>query len=231
MTEPTPMVLVVEDEPQMRKFVRITLESHDYRVVEAATADEGIHRAAEYTPDAVLLDLGLPDVDGATVIERIREWSAMPILVISARGQEESKVRALDGGADDYLTKPFGAAELLARLRVALRHAARSREAPSAVVRIGDEITIDLVKRVVTCRGEEVHLTPIEYKLLTTLSKHAGMVMTHRQLLDQVWGPGHAHQMQYLRVYMTQLRHKLELDPARPKYLLTEPGIGYRLRA
>ena len=230
MSETKPLVLVVEDEPQMRKFVRITLESHDYRVVEAATGDEGIHRAAEYTPDAVLLDLGLPDMDGTKVIERIREWSATPILVISARGQEESKVRALDGGADDYLTKPFGAAELLARLRVALRHAAQSREAPGAVVRIGDEIEIDLVKRVVRCRGEEVHLTPIEYKLLTTLSKHAGMVMTHKQLLDQVWGPGHAHQMQYLRVYMTQLRHKLELDPARPKYLLTEPGIGYRLK-
>ncbi len=232
MTEPTPpLILVVEDEPQMRKFVRITLESHDYRVVEAATGDEGIRRAAEHTPDAVLLDLGLPDVDGTKVIERIREWSTMPILIISARGQEESKVRALDGGADDYLTKPFGAAELMARVRVALRHAARSREAPSAIVRIGDEIEIDLVKRIVRCRGEEVHLTPIEYKLLTLLSKHAGMVMTHKQLLDQVWGPGHAHQMQYLRVYMTQLRHKLELDPARPKYLLTEPGIGYRLRA
>lgn len=230
MTEPKPLVLVVEDEPQMRKFVRITLESHDYRVVEAETADEGLRRATEYTPDAVLLDLGLPDMDGSKVIERVREWSATPILVISARGQEESKVRALDGGADDYLTKPFGAAELLARLRVALRHAARSRETQSAVVRIGDDIEVDLVKRVVRCRGEEVHLTPIEYKLLTTLSKHAGMVMTHRQLLDQVWGPGHAHQMQYLRVYMTQLRHKLELDPARPKYLLTEPGIGYRLR-
>jgi two-component system KDP operon response regulator KdpE len=231
MTESRPLVLVVEDEPQMRKFVRIALESHDYRVVEAATGDEGIRRAAEHTPDAVLLDLGLPDMDGTKVTERIREWSTTPILVISARGQEESKVRALDGGADDYLTKPFGAAELLARLRVALRHAARSHEAPTAVVRIGDEIEIDLVKRIVRCRGDEVHLTPIEYKLLTALSKHAGMVMTHRQLLDQVWGPGHAHQMQYLRVYMTQLRHKLELDPARPKYLLTEPGIGYRLRA
>jgi two-component system KDP operon response regulator KdpE len=231
MTEPKPLVLVVEDEPQMRKFVRIALESHEYRVVEAATGDEGIRRAAEHTPDAILLDLGLPDMDGSKVTERIREWSATPILVISARGQEESKVRALDGGADDYITKPFGAAELMARLRVALRHAARSHEAPTGIVRIGDDVEIDLVKRIVRCRGDEVHLTPIEYKLLTTLSKHAGMVMTHRQLLDQVWGPGHAHQMQYLRVYMTQLRHKLELDPARPKYLLTEPGIGYRLRA
>jgi two-component system KDP operon response regulator KdpE len=231
VTEAKPLVLVVDDEPQMRKFVRIALESHDYRVVEAATGDEGIRRATAHSPDAVLLDLGLPDVDGTTVTERIREWSTMPILIISARGQEENKVRALDGGADDYLTKPFGAAELMARLRVALRHAARSREAPTGIVRIGDDVEIDLVKRVVRCRGDEVHLTPIEYKLLTTLSKHAGMVMTHRQLLDQVWGPGHAHQMQYLRVYMTQLRHKLEVDPARPKYFLTEPGIGYRLRA
>jgi two-component system KDP operon response regulator KdpE len=224
-------VLVVEDEPQMRKFVRIALESHDYRVVEASTGAEAIRLAADHAPDAVLLDLGLPDMDGTKVTERIREWSAIPIIVISARGQEDSKVKALDGGADDYLTKPFGAAELMARLRVALRHASRSREPPSAVVRIGDEVEIDLVKRLVHVRGEETHLTPIEYKLLTTLANHVGMVMTHRQLLEQVWGPGHAHQMQYLRVYMTQLRHKIEATPARPKYLLTEPGIGYRLKA
>jgi two-component system KDP operon response regulator KdpE len=231
MTEAKPLVLVVEDEPQMRKFVRIALESNDYRVVEAASGAEAIRLAADHAPDAVLLDLGLPDMDGTKVTERVREWSAVPIIVISARGQEDSKVKALDGGADDYLTKPFGAAELMARLRVALRHASRSREPPSAVVRIGDEVEIDLVKRLVHVRGEETHLTPIEYKLLTTLAKHVGMVMTHRQLLEQVWGPGHAHQMQYLRVYMTQLRHKIEATPARPKYLLTEPGIGYRLKA
>jgi two-component system KDP operon response regulator KdpE len=231
MTEPTPLVLVVEDEPQMRKFVRIALESHGYRVVEAATAAEGILQATAYTPDAMLLDLGLPDMDGLEVTKRLREWSAVPILVISARGNEESKVKALDGGADDYLTKPFGAGELMARLRVALRHAAQSRETPSTVVRVSDDVEIDLVKRVVRARGEEVHLTPIEYKLLVALVKHAGMVMTHRQLLEQVWGPGHAHQMQYLRVYMTQLRHKLESNPARPKFLVTEPGIGYRLKA
>jgi two-component system KDP operon response regulator KdpE len=225
------LVLVVEDEPQMRKFVRIALESHDYRVVEAGTAAEGIQQATAYTPDAVLLDLGLPDMDGTEVTRRLREWSAVPILVISARGQEESKVRALDGGADDYLTKPFGAAELMARLRVALRHASRAGQAPTNVVRAGEDVEVDLAKRVVRVRGEEVHLTPIEYKLLVALIKHAGMVMTHRQLLDQVWGPGHAHQMQYLRVYMTQLRHKLERNPARPKVLLTEPGIGYRLKS
>jgi two-component system KDP operon response regulator KdpE len=230
MSETKALVLVVEDEPQMRKFVRISLESHGYRVVEAAAAAEGVQQATAYTPDLVLLDLGLPDGDGVGVIRRVREWSNVPILVISARGQEESKVKALDEGADDYLTKPFGAGELMARMRVALRHAARSREVVSEVVRIGDDIEVDLIKRLVHVRGEEVHLTPIEYKLLTALVKHAGMVMTHRQLLEQVWGPGHAHQMQYLRVYMTQLRHKLEEAPARPKYLVTEPGVGYRLK-
>jgi two-component system KDP operon response regulator KdpE len=230
MSDSKPLVLVVEDEPQMRKFVRIALESHDYRVVEAATGEEAMRQASAYTPDAVLLDLGLPDMDGLEVTRRLREWSTVPIVIISARGQEDSKVRALDGGADDYITKPFGAAELMARLRVALRHAAQSKDAPTALVRIGEDVEVDLVKRVVRVRGAEVHLTPIEYKLLTTLAKHAGMVMTHRQLLEQVWGPGHAHQMQYLRVYMTQLRHKLEQQPARPRYLVTEPGIGYRLK-
>lgn len=230
MSEVKATVLVVEDDAQMRKFVRIALESHDYRVVEARSGDEALRQASAYTPDAVLLDLGLPDMDGLAVAKRLREWTAVPILVISARGQEDVKVQALDGGADDYLTKPFGTAELLARLRVALRHAARSHEAPNALVQIGPDVEVDLVKRQVRVRGAEVHLTPIEYKLLTALAKHAGMVVTHRQLLEQVWGPGHAHQMQYLRVYMTQLRHKLEQHPARPRYLVTEPGIGYRLK-
>jgi two-component system KDP operon response regulator KdpE len=231
MTDTKPLVLVVEDEPQMRKFVRIALVSHDYRVLEAASAAEGIQQASVHTPDLVLLDLGLPDGDGMDVTRRLREWSPVPILVISARGQEDSKVKALDEGADDYLTKPFGAAELLARIRVALRHAARSRETASAVVNIGEDVRVDLAKRLVLVRGEEVHLTPIEYKLLVELVKHAGMVVTHRHLLERVWGPGHGHQMQYLRVYMTQLRHKLEQDPARPKFLVTEPGVGYRLKA
>jgi two-component system KDP operon response regulator KdpE len=230
MSDTQSTVLLVEDEKQMRKLVTISLKANDYDVIEAETAEEGVKQAASYTPDLVLLDLGLPDTDGFSVIKRIREWSKMPIIVISASGQEEKKVRALDEGADDYLTKPFGAAELLARIRVALRHAARGPDS-SSVVKIGDdEIEVDLVKRVVRVRGAEVHLTPIEYKLLTTLAKHAGMVMTHRHLLEQVWGPGHAHQMQYLRVYMTQLRHKLESNPARPRYLLTEPGVGYRLK-
>jgi two-component system KDP operon response regulator KdpE len=222
-------VLLIEDEKQMRKLVTISLRSNDYDVIEAETGEDGLKQAAAYTPDLVLLDLGLPDMDGLTVLERIREWSVTPIIVISAAGQEERKVRALDGGADDYLTKPFGAAELLARIRVALRHAARGPDS-SSVVRIGEDVEVDLVRRIVRVGGSEVHLTPIEYKLLTTLAKHAGMVMTHRQLLEQVWGPGHAHQMQYLRVYMTQLRHKLEKNPAHPRYLLTEPGVGYRIK-
>jgi two-component system KDP operon response regulator KdpE len=213
-TEQKPLVLVVEDEPQMRKFVKIALESSGHRVVEAGTTQEGIQQAVSYAPDLVLLDLGLPDGDGMDVVRRVREWSAMPILVISARGQEESKVRALDEGADDYLTKPFGAPELLARIRVALRHAARVNDTPSPAVTIGDEIKIDLVKRVVMVRDEEVHLTPIEYKLLVALVKHAGMVLTHRQLLEQVWGPGHANETQYLRVYMGQLRHRSAVTSA-----------------
>jgi two-component system KDP operon response regulator KdpE len=224
------VVLIVDDEPQMRKFVRITLVANGYGVIEASTAAEGIQRAATHTPDLVLLDLGLPDADGSEVIRRIREWSTVPVIVISARGKEESKVLALDEGADDYVTKPFGAAELMARVRVALRHAARIAGTPESVVEIGKGVRVDLVRRVVEVQGQEVHLTPIEYKLLTLLVKHAGMVLTHRQLLEQVWGPGHAHQMQYLRVYMTQLRHKLEQEPARPKYFVTEPGVGYRLR-
>jgi two-component system KDP operon response regulator KdpE len=228
MTEIAPVVLVVEDEAQMRTFVRIALESHGFQMLEAPTAAEGIRQARAYTPDLVLLDLGLPDADGSTVTQRIREYSSVPILVISARGSEESKVKALDEGADDYLTKPFGAGELMARIRVALRKAA-SRDT-QAVVRIGDDILVDLGRRAVTLRGEEVHLTPIEFKLLATLVRHAGNVQTHHQLLEQVWGPGHENQMQYLRVYMTQLRHKLEREPARPRYLLTETGIGYRLR-
>ncbi len=228
MTEVAPVVLVVEDEAQMRTFVRIALESNGFQMLEAPTAAEGIRQARAYSPDLVLLDLGLPDLDGSKVTQRIREYSSVPILVISARGSEESKVKALDEGADDYLTKPFGAAELMARIRVALRKAA-TRDT-QAVVRIGDDILVDLARRSVTLRGEEVHLTPIEFKLLATLVRHAGNVQTHHQLLEQVWGPGHENQMQYLRVYMTQLRHKLEREPARPRYLLTETGIGYRLR-
>jgi two-component system KDP operon response regulator KdpE len=225
-----PLVLVIDDEPQMRRFVRLALSSRGYRILEAATGNEGLQQATAYTPDVVLLDLGLPDLDGIEIVKSLRVWSATPILVISARGHEDAKVAALDAGADDYLTKPFGASELTARIRVALRHAALMRDTTTTVVSIGKEISLDLAKRVVTKRGEELHLTQTEYKLLVALVKHAGMVMTHRHLLEQVWGPGHAEQVQYLRVYMTQLRHKLEDDPAQPRHLLTELRVGYRLK-
>lgn len=230
MTDAPPTVLVIEDEEKMRTFVNIALSAYGYRMLEAATAADGIRRAVKHRPDLVLLDLGLPDVDGSEVTRRIREWSRVPILVISARGREEHKVKALDEGADDYLTKPFGAAELMARIRVALRNASYARGTRPSVVLLGNDVRIDLEARVVTVRGAEVHLTPIEFKLLTALIRHAGTVVTHSHLLAEIWGPGHEQQSQYLRVYMTQLRHKLEKQPARPQYFLTEPGIGYRLR-
>ena len=230
MTDASPLVLVVEDETDMRTFVRIALAAHGYRAIEARTAAEGIRLASKSRPDIVLLDLGLPDADGSEVTRRIREWSTVPILVISARGREAAKVKALDEGADDYMTKPFGAAEMMARIRVALRNAARSRTVATDVVQIGDDVRVDLVGHSVTVRGEEVHLTPIEFNLLSTLIRNAGRILTHRDLLEAVWGPGHEDETQYLRVYMTHLRHKLERKPAQPKYLMTEVGIGYRLR-
>jgi two-component system, OmpR family, KDP operon response regulator KdpE len=223
------LILLIEDEPQMRRFLRITLESHGYRFVEAGTAQEGLMQASMRNPDVVLLDLGLPDLDGLEVTERLREWTQTPIIVISAREQEQDKVKALDAGADDYLTKPFSAGELMARVRVALRHALRLRSGQSEPVFAQAGLRVDLAARRVFVRDNEIHLTPIEYKLLTTLIRHAGKVVTHRQLLLEVWGPGQASEVQYLRVYMTQLRHKLEEDPARPRFLLNEPGVGYRL--
>lgn len=228
MSEPTPTVLVIEDEAQMRRFLRASLTGNGYQVFEAETGAEGLTQAAQRNPDLVLLDLGLPDQDGLTVTERLRDWAKMPIIVISARGKEEDKVRALDAGADDYLTKPFGIGELLARLRVALRHAVRT-ESGASEFHVGD-VKVDLARRQVTKAGAEVHLTPIEFKLLTTLIKYEGKVITHRQLLKEVWGPGSGEQTQYLRVYMGQLRHKLEQNPSRPQFLTTEPGVGYRLK-
>jgi two-component system, OmpR family, KDP operon response regulator KdpE len=228
MTEPLPSVLIVEDEPQMRRFLRASLGSNGYQVYEAETGEEGIRQAAARTPDVILLDLGLPDHDGLVITQRLREWATTPIIVISARGKEEDKIQALDAGADDYLTKPFGVGELLARLRVALRHAARG-DTGSTQYLMGS-VKIDLVRRQVLKDDVEVHLTPIEYKLLGALIKHAGRVITHRQLLKEVWGPGSSEQTQYLRVYMGQLRHKLEQNPSHPRYLTTEPGVGYRLR-
>ena len=230
MTEPAPLVLIVEDEPPMRRFLRATLAGRGYRLVEAETGAEALTQAAAYNPDVVLLDLGLPDMDGIEVTRRLREWSAAPVVVLSARGREADKVDALDAGADDYLTKPFGAGELLARIRVALRHAAQlGQGAPDPVFECS-EIRVDLGRRQVTKGGAEVHLTPIEYKLLTTLIRHADKVITHRLLLKEVWGPNAASQTHYLRVYMAQLRRKLEDDPARPRHLVTESGVGYRLK-
>ncbi len=229
MTEHSPLILLVEDEPQLRRFLRPMLRAQNYRVVEAETAREGVALAHSHNPDVVLLDLGLPDGDGVEVTRQIRVWSPVPIIVISARGKEQDKVGALDAGADDYLIKPFGSAELLARLRVALRHAARgSLATPEAVHSFGD-VRVDLARRTVHRAGVEVHLTPHEYKLLVTLIHNAGKVVTHRQLLREVWGPG-AQENHYLRVYMGQLRQKLEDDPARPRWLATDAGVGYRLR-
>jgi two-component system KDP operon response regulator KdpE len=225
------VVLVVEDEPQVMRFLRATLPAHGYRLVEAATGAQGLVEAGTRAPDLVLLDLGLPDLDGVEVTRRLREWSTAPIIVLSARGQEKDKIEALDAGADDYLTKPFGMGELLARMRVALRNAARLVSLGSEPVFELEDLRVDLASRKVAVGGRDVHLTRTEYNLLATLVKHAGKVVTHRQLLRAVWGPGAANESHYLRVYMGQLRHKLEADPARPRYLETEIGVGYRLRA
>jgi two-component system KDP operon response regulator KdpE len=220
--------LIIEDEVQMRRFLRASLTSNGYQVAETDTAEAGLAQAAARNPELVLLDLGLPDEDGLVVTQRLREWTKTPIIVISARGREEDKIQALDAGADDYLTKPFGVGELLARIRVALRNAARG-ELGSSQFSVGP-LKVDLVRRQVLVDDKEVHLTPIEYKLLATLVKHAGRVITHRQLLREVWGPNSSDQTQYLRVYMGQLRHKLEANPSRPQFLTTEPGVGYRLK-
>ncbi len=226
---PDPVVVLIEDEPQIRRFLRATLTGQGYRLFEAASGADGLVEVNSRQPDVVVVDLGLPDMDGLEVIRRLREWSAVPIIVLSARGQERDKVTALDAGADDYVSKPFGAGELLARVRVALRHTAgASHEADEAAFKVA-ELQVDLLRRRVFLGAREIHLTPIEYKLLTTLVKHAGKVVTHQQLLREVWGPTHTEQGHYVRVYMAHLRHKLEAEPARPRYLLTEPGVGYRL--
>ena len=225
-----PLLLLIEDEPQMRRFLRATLKAHGYQVVETGTAREGLVQAAGRNPELILLDLGLPDLDGLEVVRTIRRSARTPVIVLSARGQEQDKVAALDLGADDYLTKPFGASELLARIRVALRRSALPPGAlPEPVFQTG-ELRVDLVRRQVFRGEEEAHLTPTEYRLLAALIRHAGRVSTHRQLLEEVWGANYADQSHYLRVYMAQLRHKLERDPTRPRLLTTEPGVGYRLR-
>jgi two-component system, OmpR family, KDP operon response regulator KdpE len=231
MTTPGPLVLVIEDEPQMLRFLRASLAGHGYRLVESVTGTDGLTQAAARSPDVILLDLGLPDTDGLDVTRRLREWTTTPVIVLSARGREQDKIGALDAGADDYLTKPFGVGELLARIRVALRHAATAGGGQGEPSFTSGDLIVDFERRRVLVGGQEVHLTPIEYKLLTTLIRSAGKVVTHRQLLKEVWGPPYADRPQYLRVYMGQLRQKLEPEPARPRYLLTEPGVGYRLKS
>lgn len=227
-TDKTP-VLVIEDEAPIRCFLRAYLESQGFRLIEAESGEEGLGLAASHQPALILLDLGLPGMDGLDVIRRIREWTATPILVLSARGKEQDKIDALDAGADDYLIKPFGVGELAARMRVALRHALGSGQAsPDPVFACGG-LSVDLAARRVRVEGREVHLTPIEFKLLAFLVRHAGKVVTHRQLLKEVWGSTREDQSHYPRIYVHQLRHKIEPDPARPRFLRTETGIGYRL--
>jgi len=228
MSNAEPLILLIEDEPPVHKFLGASLPAHGFRLIGVDNGKDGLARAADYNPDVVLLDLGLPDMDGLNVTRRLREWSNVPIIVLSARGQEKDKIAALDAGADDYLTKPFSTGELLARIRVALRHASRlSDNSPQPVFIVG-ALRVDLAGRHVFVGEQEVHLTPIEYKLLTVLVRYAGKVMTHQQLLKEVWGPHHTQDTHYLRVHLAQLRRKIEPDPAQPRYLLTETGVGYR---
>ena len=219
-------VLVIDDEVQIRRLLRVSLEAHGYRVFEASTGKDGITEAAQRHPDVVLLDLGLPDMDGVAVLKRLREWSSVPVVVLSVRDGEEDKIAALDNGGDDYITKPFSTGELLARLRVVQRHARPTSE--MAIFRSGD-LEMDLTARVVQVKGKEVKLTATEYSLLRLFVQHAGKVLTHRQLLREVWGPNYVEQTHYLRVYIAHLRDKLESEPAKPRLIVTEPGVGYRL--
>ena len=225
--DPSPHhLLIIEDEAPIRRFLRASLTGEGYRVSEADSGEEGLRAAASQPPDLVILDLGLPDLDGQEVLRRLREWYTAPVLVLSARDQEPQKIAALDHGADDYITKPFGVGELLARIRTALRHA--HRVGPEATTLALGDLRVDLAARLVHRQGQEVHLTPLEYKLLVTMLKQAGKVLTHRYLLREVWGPHSSQENHYLRVFVASLRRKLEEDPARPRYLLTEQGVGYR---
>jgi two-component system KDP operon response regulator KdpE len=227
MSEPHPVVVLIEDEPQIRRFLRAVLPSQGIELFEAETGEQGLVEVGVRRPDVVILDLGQPDIGGVEVVRRLREWSEVPVIVLSARTDEADKIAALDAGADDYLTKPFGVGELLARLRVAMRRATRAED--GAQLFTAGPIKVDLSARRVEVSGKSVHLTPIEYRLLALLVKHAGKVLTHRHLLKEVWGPSHVDDSHYLRIYMAQLRRKLEDDPTQPRYLITEPGVGYRL--
>ncbi|HZL33699.1 MAG TPA: response regulator [Tepidisphaeraceae bacterium] len=231
MPDNGPLILVIEDDPSIQKFLRLTLEAQGCRIVASTTGKDGLLQAASRSPDLLILDLGLPDMDGVEVVKRLREWSTAPVIVVSARGKEQDKIVALDAGADDYLTKPFAVGELMARVRVALRHAAIAHSGTGESVFVVGQLKVDLLHRRVSVADAEVRLTPNEFKLLAAMVKHAGMVMTHRQLLKEVWGPGSGNETHYLRVYVNQLRQKLEPDPTRPKYILTEPAVGYRLLA
>lgn len=228
MTHAMHQILVVEDEPEIRRALRILFQADNYRVVEAATAARAIVEARAHKPDLLLVDLGLPDSDGLTVIRRAREWSPVPIVVLSARTMERQKIAALDAGADDYVTKPYSAAELLARVRAVLRRNVRN-EAAALLVHLG-EVRIDLAQRIAYGTGGEIHLTPLEYRVLECLARQAGFIVTQNQLLREVWGPGRLDDTRNLRVCIKNLRHKLEPDPRLPRYLITETGIGYRLR-
>jgi two-component system KDP operon response regulator KdpE len=230
MSSSEPLVLVIEDEAPIRRFLKVSLTDHGYQFREALNGKEGISKVASDKPDLIILDLGLPDMDGIEVVKELREWTTTPIIILSARGQEEDKVDALDAGADDYLTKPFGVSELLARLRVALRNATRTVNQSQESEFVFGQVRVDLARRQVFRDGAEVHLTRIEYKLLTTLIRYAGKVVTHNQLLREIWGQGYSDESHYLRVYMTHLRRKLETDSAHPQFLITEAGVGYRLK-
>jgi len=230
VTNLNPVIVLIEDDSPIRRFLRTGLRTQDFTIYEAATGKQGIIEAEVRKPDLIILDLGLPDMDGVEVIKAIRTWSSVPIIILSARSNEQNKIEALDAGADDYLTKPFGFGELLARIRVALRHSTQSGAATNPEVFVSGDLTIDLHNRVVTVAGEEIHLTPIQYRLLKVLIKYPGKVLTHQQILKEVWGPSYQESAHYLRIYMSQLRQKLESDPTQPKYLLTESGVGYRFK-
>lgn len=234
MTETTAApatLLLIEDDPAIRRLIQAGLGESSMRVLEASTASEGIEMAARRRPDVILLDLGLPDGEGMSVLESVRGWSSVPVIVVSAREQEDLKIAALEAGADDYVTKPFGVGELLARVRVALRRGTQIGNSGESAVFDNGELYIDVATRTVRVRGEEARLTPLEYRLLCALARHAGRVVTHRQLLAEVWGDEYSEESQYLRVYLGYLRKKLEVDPSHPKIILTEPRIGYRLSA
>ena len=227
----SPTIIIIEDEAQIRRFLRTTLTSEDYQVIEAETGRQGLTEAATRKPDLIILDLGLPDMDGVEVVKELRAWSSVPIIILSARSQECDKISALDAGADDYLVKPFGVGELLARIRVALRHVSSAVNGQEEGIFSVDELKVDMIHRKVTVSGLEIHLTPTEYRILSVLVKYAGKVLTHHLLLKEVWGPNYVERAHYLRIYMGILRHKLEKVPARPRFLLTEVGVGYRLAA